>query len=103
MFYNRNTNGLDWSVCAFGGSTSGWSADAASNWQTAYDQFTCQYPENSDNGLASSVTNVEIDLYNETPTVIGSIQIVAYSGTSPVTPPSCANPTATLNEDCIIA
>lgn len=75
----------------------------AGNWQTAFDQFTCQVPESNDGGLTSTTTNLEIDLYHEAATVIGSVQIVAYSGTSPLTPPSCSNPTGLLNEDCIIA
>jgi hypothetical protein len=100
---NRNMNGLDFTMCSFGGSTSGWSVDAAANRQTAWDQFNYQVPPNNDGGLTSTANSVEVDLYNEAATVIGSVQIVGYSGSTAVNPPSCASPSATLNEDCIIA
>ncbi|KAK0123973.1 hypothetical protein ONS95_008961 [Cadophora gregata] len=99
-----NTNGLDFDYCIFQGATSGFSAAPTDLWQTAFDQFKCQVPEGS-TSLESDATNVNVNLFNEAATLVGSITIVGYSGTdtSSGSPPTCANPTSNLNEDCVVA
>lgn len=99
-FANRNSGGLDWSVCMFGGSASGWEAEPSANWQTAYDQLSCAL---FGSNIATTATNLAIDLYNSASTVVASVQIVGYSGSDLVPPPDCSNPTGRLNEDCIIS
>lgn len=89
-------------MCTFGGSLSGMSSEPFTNWQTAYDQLTYLLP---DTMITTTATNLEVDLYNEALTVVAAIQIVGYSGSDPgsSTPPSCANPSGNLNQDCLVA